>query len=124
MKPTLAPGRGTLTPAPRVVQKRWPGSSVRWGLALTSAGTAFAVSYAAQRLLSWVHGEPDFGQVVMSGSTPLYWRCGLALLHAAIVAALVRIGVDEDRAEVALRYAPIWVPLAVLPLALALVGIP
>ena len=114
----------TVTPMPRVTQKRWPGGSAAWGLAFASAGTALAVSYSVQRLLSWARGEPSFGSVVLMGSTPFYWRCGVALLQAAVVGALVRIGVPEARAEIALRYAPIWIPLLVLPLALLLVGIP
>ncbi|MEQ1567602.1 MAG: hypothetical protein ABMA64_18310, partial [Myxococcota bacterium] len=76
------------------------------------------------RVASLARGEAALSEVVLAGSTAFYWRCGLTALHAAVAAALVGFGVPEARAEVALRYAPIWVPGVVLPLVLVLVGFP
>lgn len=100
------------------------GRSARWGLAITAGACAIAVSYALQRLGSAWTGEVHFTQVVQQAHIPYYWRCGLAALHGAVVTATVGLWVDHDRAVVALRFAPVWVPLLVLPLALAMVAVP
>jgi hypothetical protein len=104
--------------------KRAPYAHASWGLAATIAPTAFCASYALQRLLSLLLGEPDPMSVAVVGHTPYYWRVALALLHALIAMAIVKIGVNNDRAESVLRFAPMWVPCVVLPLALVLVGLP
>jgi hypothetical protein len=104
--------------------KRAPYAHASWGLAVTAAATTFCASYALQRLLSLLLGEPDATSAAVVGHTPYYWRVSLALLHALIALALVKLGVNNDRAETALRFAPMWVPCVVLPLALLLVGLP
>lgn len=100
------------------------GRSARWGLAITVGASAVAVSYALQRLGSASSGEADWTQVMRQAHVPYYWRCALALLHGVTIAAMAGWAVDHDRAVVALRFAPVWVPLVVLPLALAMVAVP
>lgn len=104
--------------------RRAPYAHTSWGLAVAVAAAIFSASYTGQRLLSLAMGEPAPGQVVITGHTPYYWRVGLALLHALIVLALVRLAIDNERAEKVLRWAPVWIPCVVLPLALILVGLP
>ena len=100
------------------------GRSARWGLAVAAGACAIAVSYALQRLGAAWGGEPDWRQITQQAHVPYYWRCALAALHGAVITATVGLWVDHDRAVVALRFAPVWVPLLVLPLALAMVAVP
>jgi hypothetical protein len=100
------------------------GRSARWGLALAVGACTIAVSYALQRLGAAWSGEPDWTQISQQAHVPFFWRCGLAALHGATTTALAALAVDHDRAVVALRFAPVWVPLVVLPLALAMVAVP
>ena len=100
------------------------GRSARWGLAIAAGACAIAVSYALQRLASAWAGEPDWTQITRQAHISFYWRCGLALLHGLTITSLVGVAVDHDRAVVVLRFAPVWVPLLVLPLALAMVAVP
>lgn len=115
---------GPVSSAPTVRSRRGARSATRWGLGFTLGGTVFAASYAGMRLLSLVRGEPSFGEVVLAASTPFYARCGIAALQAGIVALITGLAFDDERAEAVLRWAPIWMPLVVLPLTLAMVGFP
>lgn len=110
--------------APRRRARRAPHAQTSWGLAVAVASVIFCVSYAAQRLFSFAMGEPAPGTVIQIGHTPYYWRLIIAVLHAAISLAFAKLAIDDHRAEDILRFAPMWVPCVVLPLALLLVGLP
>jgi hypothetical protein len=106
------------------VRRRPAKSSAAWGLASTAAAATFVVSYAGQRLWSLGTPQPDPTEAILLGHTPFYWRCGVALLQAALVASMIGAAVDDDRAAAALRWAPVWLPAIVLPLALLMVAFP
>jgi hypothetical protein len=114
----------TRTPRPQVRARRRPRAAVRWGAGFAVGGVVCAVSYAVLRLVSLARGEPSFSEVVMAGTTAFYWRCALAALQGAVAGLLAWAGLGDDHAEQVLRWAPIWIPLVVLPLALAMVGFP
>lgn len=93
-------------------------------LGLTLASTVFVASYAAQRLWSAVRGDPDWTEMIVSAHTPYYWRCAVALLQATLVGTAAGLGVSSELAASVLRFAPVWVPAVVIPLALAMAAVP
>ncbi|MEQ1508106.1 MAG: hypothetical protein ABMB14_38105 [Myxococcota bacterium] len=107
-----------------VQRRRAPHSATRWALAVTVAAVVFVGSYAIQRLARLAFAEADPTAVVLLATTPFYWRVGLALVHAGIAVPLVGFAIDDDQAVPLLRFAPLWVPCLVLPLALLMVAFP
>lgn len=102
----------------------WVGRSAVAGLALTLTATTCAASYALQRLLSALQGEPAWTEILAQEHVPYTWRVALALLNGVTVGAAVGLGVREDRAALLLQWTPLLVPLVTLPLALAMVAVP
>ena len=96
----------------------------RWGLAAAIGACTFVLSYAAQRLVAFRTGTPDWTGDVNVAHIPYYWRCALALLQAGIVASVVSLAVGDARAERVLRWSEGWVPVLVLMAAIAMVLVP
>lgn len=104
------------------VRSREGNSPAAFGVTL--ATTVFVASYAAQRLWAAWGGEPDWTQFVVRYDTPYYWRSGLALLHACVAGTFAGLATGPELASTALRFAPVWVPAVVLPLALSMAAVP
>ncbi|MCA9491162.1 MAG: hypothetical protein KC621_14630 [Myxococcales bacterium] len=106
----------------RMVSSRDRGAPAALGLTLAS--TVFVASYAGQRLWSALRGEPDWTEIIVSAHTPYYWRCGVALLQGGLVGLAAGLGTSTELAATVLRFAPVWVPAVVLPMALAMAAVP
>lgn len=104
------------------VRSREAGSPAAFGVTLAS--TTFVASYALQRLWAAWGAEADWTQLVVQYDTPYYWRSALALLHAVVAGAVAALGTGPELAATALRFAPVWVPAVVLPLALSMAAVP
>jgi hypothetical protein len=104
------------------VRSRDAGQPAAFGVTLGS--TVFVASYALQRLWAAWSGDEDWARYVVQYETPYYWRSGFALLHATVAGTIAGLGTRADLAATALRFAPLWVPAVVLPLALSMAVIP
>lgn len=111
-----------LTSRPR--KRVAPYSAVRWALAATVAASVFSLVYVFQRLVGLAFLEPDRATAVMVGDTALVGRCVIAWALALVGFGAVGLAIDDEHAAPLLRWAPLWLPLVVLPLALVLVAFP
>lgn len=91
---------------------------------MTVGGTVFVVSYAVQRLFALGAGLPNPSALELDAWPPYYWRCALALVHAVVAIPIVGLPIDDDQGTAILRWAPLWMPAVVLPMALLMVGFP
>lgn len=98
--------------------------AARWGVGAAAFALVAVASYTLQRLWSWWGGEPAFGTIVASATTPYYWRADVAALHGLTVGLLVGLGLEEEQAKVWLVRVPWLVFAVVAPSALAMVLVP
>jgi hypothetical protein len=114
----VTPPRGVLTGT--AAQRR----RERWTLGVAAGAVVFALSYASQRLVSLLIGEPTFAEVLRTAHTPLFWRTAIAATQAALAVPLVAAVTPEVMVRALLRLGPLWVIGPVMVFALALVVFP